>query len=424
MKLRQLLARSVCFGSSLVLLGQSYVYDEAGRLTRVVYPQGGGVGYSYDDADNLLNSVLLSLPPAPTGVSVTRQSQTQASITWPATQGATGYVVERRTEGSGQWTQIATVGPDATQFIDTTLQAGTNYFYRIAARSSDGNSAYSKEVGFGMLGAPQISKDGIKNGAGFAVQPLAPGSVISIFGPNLGLAPTDFGGVAPIFEVAGVPPLPTSLGDYSVTVDGFPAPLFFVGRGDGASQGQINAQIPWAARPGTREVVISHNVDGQVLQSDPYMLDIAAVGPGIFTFAGDPNTPAKAVAVNYQLDPNNDVIPGSVAQPDGSFPNFPAQPALRGGLIILYATGLGPVSPPATDGADSLDESRSTTIPLNVYIGNAKAEVPFSGLSPQFPGVNQLNVIIPLGAVPGDAVPIRIEQGGVTSQDNVVIAVR
>ncbi len=424
MKLHQLLAGSVVLTlCSLSLWGQSYVYDEAGRLTRVVYPQGGGIGYTYDDADNLLRSVLLSLPPAPSDVSATRLSETQARVSWPATQGATGYVIERRTEGSGQWQQIATVGPDATQFIDTTLQAGTNYYYRIAANSSDGTSAYSKQAGFGTLGSPQISTNGIKNGAGFAVQPLAPGSVISIFGPNLGLAPTDFGGVAPIFEVAGAPPLPNALGDYSVTIDGIPAPLFFVGRGEGASQGQINAQIPWSARPGTREVVVSHTVDGNVLESDPYMLDIASVGPGIFTFAGDANAPAIAVAVNYS-PPNSDVIPSSVAAPEGTFPNFPAQPAARGGLIILYATGLGPVSPPATNGADSSDALRSTTIPLSVYIGNAKAEVPFSGLTPQFPGVNQLNVIIPQAVVPGDAVPIRIEQGGVSSQDNVVIAVR
>ena len=128
--------------------------------------------------------------------------------------------------------------------------------------------------------------------------------------------------------------------------------------------------------------------------------------------------------MNYKLSSDDGITPGSVAQPVGSFENFPAQPAPRGGLIILYATGLGPVTPPATSGSDSSDTLRSTTIPLSVYIGNAKAEVAFSGLTPQFPGVNQLNVIIPLGVVPGDAVPIRIEQGGVTSQDNVVIAVK
>ena len=32
---------------------QSYSYDAAGRLLRAVYPQGGGVAYTYDVMDNL-----------------------------------------------------------------------------------------------------------------------------------------------------------------------------------------------------------------------------------------------------------------------------------------------------------------------------------------------------------------------------------
>jgi uncharacterized protein (TIGR03437 family) len=90
----------------------------------------------------------------------------------------------------------------------------------------------------------------------------------------------------------------------------------------------------------------------------------------------------------------------------------------------LYATGLGPVEPAVPDGADSLDQLRRTTIPVEVFIGGARADVIFSGLAPPYPGVNQLNVRIPLGAVPGDAVAIRIEQGGVVSQNGVTIAVR
>jgi len=46
----------------------------------------------------------------------------------------------------------------------------------------------------------------------------------------------------------------------------------------------------------------------------------------------------------------------------------------------------------------------------------------FSGLSPQFVGVNQLNVIVPKAA-PGDAVPIQIQVGGITSPSTITIAV-
>jgi uncharacterized protein (TIGR03437 family) len=51
------------------------------------------------------------------------------------------------------------------------------------------------------------------------------------------------------------------------------------------------------------------------------------------------------------------------------------------------------------------------------------AQVLFSGLQPQFVGVNQVNIIIPPNAPTGDAVPLQIQMGGITSPNNVTIAV-
>src|SRR5690606_8479732 len=107
---------------------------------------GGGIAYTYDDADNLLASVLLQVPPAPTDVTATRLSENSARVMWPATDGATGYIIERREEGSSVWEQVASVGSGATSFIDTTLEAGKNYVYRVAANSSDGPGAFSNEA--------------------------------------------------------------------------------------------------------------------------------------------------------------------------------------------------------------------------------------------------------------------------------------
>jgi len=62
------------------------------------------------------------------------------------------------------------------------------------------------------------------------------------------------------------------------------------------------------------------------------------------------------------------------------------------------------------------------TIP-KVTIGGVEAQVVFSGMSPQFVAVYQVNVIVPAGAPTGDAVPLIIEIGGQTSRDDVTIAV-
>ena len=50
---------------------------------------------------------------------------------------------------------------------------------------------------------------------------------------------------------------------------------------------------------------------------------------------------------------------------------------------------------PAANGAASLDKLRTATTTPTVMIGGKAAQVVFAGLSPQFVGVNQINVGIP-----------------------------
>jgi YD repeat-containing protein len=42
-----------------------YIYDESGRLTKVSYPSGTTVTYTYDKAGNLLSREVASAKPAP-----------------------------------------------------------------------------------------------------------------------------------------------------------------------------------------------------------------------------------------------------------------------------------------------------------------------------------------------------------------------
>ena len=126
---------------------QTYSYDGAGRLTQVAYPNGGGIRYVYDAADNLLSASGISLPPAPVSLDVVRTSPTTARLTWAAPQGgATGVVIMRRTQGNTIWEEVATVAANITSFVDSSLDPAAQYVYRIAARGADGLSAYSREL--------------------------------------------------------------------------------------------------------------------------------------------------------------------------------------------------------------------------------------------------------------------------------------
>ncbi len=58
-----------------------------------------------------------------------------------------------------------------------------------------------------------------------------------------------------------------------------------------------------------------------------------------------------------------------------------------------------------------------------ILFGGVAVTPAFSGLTPQFPGVNQINVVVPAG-ITGNAVPLQIRQGGLTSSDKVVIAIQ
>jgi uncharacterized protein (TIGR03437 family) len=57
-------------------------------------------------------------------------------------------------------------------------------------------------------------------------------------------------------------------------------------------------------------------------------------------------------------------------------------------------------------------------------MGGVPAVVNFAGLSPQFSGVYQVNVVVPSGISPGSAVPVQLQIGGVTSADTLTIALQ
>jgi uncharacterized protein (TIGR03437 family) len=118
----------------------------------------------------------------------------------------------------------------------------------------------------------------------------------------------------------------------------------------------------------------------------------------------------------------------TVAQPSGSIPGLSSRPAQRGGVIIIYATGLGPVAPPPETGGLGLNDQggfiqRDTTEPAVVRVGGIPANVSFAGLSPDFVGVYQVNATLAANTPQGNAVPIVIEIGGEQSPAGITIAV-
>ncbi len=225
-------------------------------------------------------------------------------------------------------------------------------------------------------GVPDITPGGIVNNANFASGPVAPGSIVSIFGTFL----------APFAQVFTGFPLTNSLSGVTVTVNTVPAPMFYAG------SSQINIQVPFEIGAGPAAMTVSDScgssgqVSFQVAQAAPYILQTAA---------------GQAILLNQ----DNTV-------------NGLNNPAKVGSIAQIFLIGIGPVSNPPADGAAASTTKLSlSTLPWSATIGGwatPPSPYQFLGLAPGWVGLDQANITVPVGLVTG-AYPVVITVGGVQS---------
>jgi uncharacterized protein (TIGR03437 family) len=242
----------------------------------------------------------------------------------------------------------------------------------------------------------QSSITNVLNGASFAAgQPVTGGSLISIFGTNLASGTAS----------ADTIPLSKSLGGVIVQFENgdtkIQAPILFV------NSTQLNVQVPWGLVPAgasaTVNVVVNSN--GNLPSTH---VQVGPFSPGVFASNG------LAVAVNFS--------DGTLAWPVGAVPGLTTHPAKPGDTLVVYATGLGAVDHTPADGENTGTDLATNLVTPQVMIGGVSAHVIFSGLSPQFVGVNQMNITVP-NVAPGDSLPLQILLGGITSPATTTIAV-
>ena len=215
---------------------------------------------------------------------------------------------------------------------------------------------------------PQIAA--VVNAASGLADALAPGEIVSIFG--LGVGGTVF-------------------------VNGVPAPLLYT------SAGQVNAVVPYEA--GASGIATVKVVSGGVSSAE-WGIPLAAAAPAIFTLNASGSGP------------------GAVLNQDSSV-NSAANPAVRGSVIQIFATGQGITSPPSLTGAISSGAGNPAVLPVTVAFGGIDAIVQYQGAAPGLiAGALQVNALVPLNAAFGDAVPLTVTVGGIASQPGVTVAVR
>jgi uncharacterized protein (TIGR03437 family) len=239
---------------------------------------------------------------------------------------------------------------------------------------------------------PVISAGGVVSAASVAAsKPLAPGGYISIFGSHLASGPV----------AASSSPLPTTLGGIRVFLGGEALPLQF------ADAGQINAIVPYDAPVNsTQQVIIEQN--GSVY-SMPELVTLGPSQPAVFTQDGTGSGAGVIVVVKADGD---------------QFEASASNPASPGDALVIYCAGLGSVTPAVSSGAAAPISPLSETVnPVTATIGGQPAQVLFSGLTPGFAGLYQVNVIVPTGIASGANVPVILTSAG-TASPPVTVAIQ
>lgn len=274
--------------------------------------------------------------------------------------------------------------------LEDSLKPVTNEEFENSVEAARGFVRSRRDFVISQVGPappPAILSGGVVNGANFARQPLAVGSIASIFGTNLAF--TDM--------AANLVPLPTTMDRTTVRLNGIAVPLFSIG------PSQINFQVPWELA-GQSQASLTVTVDG--VASTPETVHLTALAPALFSVSQTGSGQGAILIASTS----------EVAAPSGSIKSCAARPVARGEFISIYGTGLGPVTnQPASEAVVAGDSLSITTTAPVVTIGGVPALVTFSGLAPSSTGLYQVNAQLPENTPTGDTVPLVLTIGGIDS---------
>ena len=230
----------------------------------------------------------------------------------------------------------------------------------------------------------------VTNAASSIGGPVAPGEVVVLYGNGLGPAKLTQSQLDPTSGLVG-----TNLAGTRVIFNGTPAPVLYTWAT------QIAAVAPYGITGSNVQVFVEYQ--GQT--SAPVTVPVAAVVPALFT--QDSSGKGQAAASNQ----------------DGTV-NGAAHPAKAGGYISLWLTGAGQTNPASVDGQPGAAPLPKPVAPVAVTIGGQAATVQYAGQAPYaVAGVMQINAQIPSGVPAGNAVPVVVQVGSVSTQAGVTVAV-
>ena len=210
---------------------------------------------------------------------------------------------------------------------------------------------------------------------------IAPGSIFVVEGQNLN------GNQTPVLQSSSAPGLPSTLNQtsLSVTVNGVTTtPAIYY-----ASEAAVAAVLPSGTPVGMGTLTLNFNGN-----TTTAAIQVVPSAIGLDTLYGSGAGSGVATDSNFKyLDLINSALPGAA--------------------ITLWGSGLG-ADTSNDDRTYPQQENNLTNIPIEVYIGGISANVLYRGRS-QYPGLDQINVVVPANVTPGCFVSVVAETSSVVS---------
>jgi uncharacterized protein (TIGR03437 family) len=328
--------------------------------------------------------------PAPVTLHVGTTAGSIAATLTPMPQAGSWLLVN----GSSQPVNVQAPADVSVSVNTVGLSAGT---YSGAIQLNPGAVSVPVQLVLADALLPSVSAGGVVNGAS-STSAISPGSWVTIYGDNLAPDTTPPGRTWLNQEIVEGH-FPTSLDNVSVTIDGKPTFVEWVG------SSQINVQAPADIRTGNNIPVVVKTSKGF---SNTAPATVQTVAPAFFVLG----TTGYVAAVWNRAGGTF----GIVGDPTVIAGTSPAQP---GDIVSLYATGFGVAQPDVGAGVIFAAPSILPNL-AQVTIGGRVSTVQGYLVTP---GLYQFNVPIPQDLPDGEQ-QVLAQYMGFATQDNVRLVVR
>ena len=212
---------------------------------------------------------------------------------------------------------------------------------------------------------PWLNPQGVVNAASFApfTAGISDGELIVLYGNNLASAQV----------TTPLRPLPTTLGGVTVSINGYPAPIYYV------LPGQVAVVVPYEITYSIAQIQLTNNG----VKSNTVTTFVYQTTPGVFTGS-------SGLGYGYLQHADYSLI-------------TPSHPAAPGETIIAYVTGLGAsIRPFRMAGLARSGQPSFTFNPITGGTGGSVSTALFSGLVPTVSALYQVNLTVLSTAANGD----------------------